>query len=476
MIDPQTVNDLRDHFKAAGQAHVFRFWDQLTDSQQQKLAEQLRSVDLEQLRSLVGGKDTATDFTELAQRAQAPPAVRADGTGAAWSVAEARQHGEEALRNGQVAVMIVAGGQGTRLGFDLPKGMFPIGPVSQRTLFEFFADQLKALQRRYGRPVPLIIMTSPATHDDTLRYLKDTNNLGLPQEQVIVFRQGTMPAVDSKSGQLLLEEPSSLALSPDGHGGSVDALQRSGTLEQLIQQGVQYLFYAQVDNPLVRLGDPEFLGHHIMAGSEMTTLVVRKRYPTEKVGNVVIVDGRVQIIEYSDLPAKAAEACDAEGRLKLWAGNIAVHVMDTDFLRRVANDASQLPFHRANKKVPFIDDDGNLVEPEQPNAIKFERFIFDLLPAAENAFVVEGNQAEVFAPVKNADGAANDTPAAARQQIVDLHKGWLQAAGVQVADDVLVEINPVLAGDAAEVHAAVQSGQLPASGSTITNDHYFTIT
>ena len=175
----------------------------------------------------------------------------------------------------------------------------------------------------------------------------------------------------------------------------------------------------------------------------MTSQVVRKRYAKERVGNVVIVDGKMQIIEYSDLPAEAAEATDAEGQLKLWAGSIAVHVIDVDFLRRMVGNADALPFHRATKKVPFVGESGQKVEPEDANATKFERFIFDLLPSAKNAIVVEGLAGECFAPVKNADGAPTDTPELARQAMVDLHRGWLQEAGAKVAPGVKVEVSPL---------------------------------
>ncbi|MGB7346343.1 MAG: UTP--glucose-1-phosphate uridylyltransferase, partial [Pirellulaceae bacterium] len=177
-------------------------------------------------------------------------------------------------------------------------------------------------------------------------------------------------------------------------------------------------------------------------GSEMTSQVVRKRYATEKVGNVVVVDGRTQIIEYSDLPVSAAEAVDENGEIKIWAGSIAVHVLDLAFLRRMSQSADALPFHRANKKVPFVDEKGASVHPEEPNAIKFEQFIFDLLPTAKNAFVVEVLPNEAFAPVKNADGAETDTPELARQAISELHRRWLEAAGATVDSGVTVEINP----------------------------------
>lgn len=434
-----------------GQQHVLRFWDELDDAGRERLSAQIDELDLGLLQSLIEGKDEKPDFTALANRAGPPPAVKADGTGAAWTVDEATARGEEALRQGKVAAVLVAGGQGTRLGFEQPKGMFPIGPVSGRTLFEIFAARLKAVARKYGTRVPLYVMTSDATDAETRAFFEQHDFLGLPREDVRIFRQGTMPAVDSDTGKLLLAEKDSLALSPDGHGGTVRALDRSGSLDDLERRGVEHLFYFQVDNPLVTLCDPAFIGHHLMAGSEMTTQVIRKRYPTERVGNVVVIDGRVQIIEYSDLPDEAAEATAADGSLRLWAGNIAVHVIDVGFLRRMAGSSDALPFHRASKKVPYVDPSGEKVEPDEPNATKFERFIFDLLPAADNGFVVEVLPEEAFAPVKNADGAAADTPSSARETMVTLHRRWLREAGVEVGEGIQVEIDPEWALSPAEV-------------------------
>lgn len=443
-----TRQELHDRLAPYGQEGVLRFWDSLDDAGRTRLADQIAEIDLEQIQTLVAGEDAKPDFAAMAERAMSPPSVRADGTGAAWNLDEAIKHGEEAIAAGRVGAVLVAGGQGTRLGFDQPKGMYPIGPVSGRTLFQIFADRLIAVGKRYGAEIPWYVMTSEATDAETRDYFASQNHFGLPVNQIRIFKQGTMPAVDAATGKLLLAEKDSLALSPDGHGGTVRALDRSGALDDADSRGVTYLAYFQVDNPLVNLCDPALIGHHILAASEMTTQVVRKRYPTEKVGNVVLVDGHVEIIEYSDLPESAATATDENGELKLWAGNIAVHVIDVAFVRRISKSVSALPFHRASKKVAHVDQSGHPVNPTEPNATKFERFIFDLLPQAENAFVVESLPAEAFAPVKNAEGAATDTASLAKAAVSDLHRGWLTQAGANIADGVMVEINPRYALDA----------------------------
>jgi UDP-N-acetylglucosamine/UDP-N-acetylgalactosamine diphosphorylase len=448
MSDSIDLHALRARLEAASQVHVLQFWDELTPAGRVQLANQIKSIDFDQLSRLIAGEDEKPDFASMAQRASAPPAVKTDGTGATWTRAEASKQGEQALADGRVGAVIVAGGQGTRLGFDQPKGMFPIGPVSNRTLFEFFADRLRAIATRIQYACRCILMTSPATHEDTLAYWSQNKYLGLNKDDVKIFCQGTMPAVDAASGKLLLEEKDSLAMSPDGHGGTVAALAKSGCLADAESRGVDLLSYVQVDNPLVSLCDVDLLGHHLMSGSEMTTQVVRKRFATEKVGNVVLVDGRVQIIEYSDLPEEAAKRIREDGSLVLWAGNIAVHVLDRNFFQRAADWSEALPFHRAHKSVPFVDTTGAKVQPSKPNAIKYERFIFDLLPHAEHAFVVEALASEAFAPVKNANGAATDTPELAMKAISDLHRKWLTSAGVEVSSDVHVEINPRYALDA----------------------------
>ena len=441
-IPAAKIDTLKKRLSEHSQTDVLQFWDQLDDQGKQRLASQLDEIDLDLISHLIADRDEKTDFAALATAATTPPAVLADGSGAAWTTEQALERGEAALRAGEVAAILVAGGQGTRLGFDQPKGMFPVGPVSGRTLFQIFADRLLAIEALYGKAIPFYIMTSDATDAETRAYFEANHYLGLKPDNVRIFRQGTMPAVDAKTGKLLLASKDSLALSPDGHGGTVRALKQSGTLQDARERGVKMLAYIQVDNPLANLADPTLIGHHLLAESELTTQAIRKRYAMEKVGNLAQSDGVVQVIEYSDLPVEAAEATDDNGDLKLWAGSIGIHVIDVAFLDRIAGEASALPFHRANKKVAFINEAGERVEPSEPNAVKFEKFIFDLLPKAKNAFVVEVLPSDGFAPVKNADGAENDTPKLAKEAIVSRSRKWLDLAGATVDEGVKVEINP----------------------------------
>ncbi len=301
-------------------------------------------------------------------------------------------------------------------------------------------------------------MTSPVTHEETVAFLKEHKNFGVPHDDMFVFCQGTMPAVDDTSGKLLLADKGALFQSPDGHGGTVAALANSGAIDRMNQRGIEQLFYLQVDNPIVPIGDAELIGYHLLADSELTSIAVAKQSPAEKLGNFVMLGDRLHVIEYSDFPDDVGEQRNEDGSLKFWAGSIALHVFSVTFLERMLSYKDALPFHVAHKKVPHLDAKGQLVEPTEPNARKFERFIFDLLPEAARPTVVEYTEEECFAPLKNAPCAEKDTPEYVQRFMVAQHRAWLETAGVEVADGVEVEIDPAWAVDADEV-CAVRGGR-----------------
>jgi UDP-N-acetylglucosamine/UDP-N-acetylgalactosamine diphosphorylase len=435
------------------QEHLLRFWDELDDAGRRNLGSQIAAIDLEQISELFHLGAATQDWAAMSRRATPPPAMRlADRQhGKRWTSAEARKRGAEALAAGEIGVLLVAGGQGSRLGFDHPKGMFSIGPVSGASLLQIHFEKALATARRYGAAVPIYMMTSPVTHDEQSAYLEEHDRFGLRADDVVLFCQGTMPAVDATTGSLLLAEKSSLFLSPDGHGGTVGALAASGAIEHMRRRGIRHLFYLQVDNPLTPIADPEFIGNHLLANSELTSMAVAKQTPQDRLGAFAMIDDRLQVIEYSDLPDDVAEKRTADGSLEFWAGSIAVHMFGVAFLERALALKDALPFHIARKKVPFVGNDGQLVEPREPNALKFERFIFDLLPHAKNPFVVEYSESDVFAPLKNAPGASRDTPEYVHQFLIAQHNKWLVAAGTQIAGGTAVEISPLWALDAEAV-------------------------
>jgi len=452
---PTFFGDLQHWLQPFGQEHVLRSWGSLSPEEQETLGKQIRSLDLDQLEKLFSQQARTYPVPASDQIKPVPVLPRNSPEQERY-----RQRGEEALRAGQVAALVVAGGQGTRLGFDQPKGMYPVGPVSRKTLFQIHAEKVLAIQRRCSAKLPLLVMTSPATDAETRRYFEDQKYFGLPAEEVIFFCQGTMPALDLATGRLLLEAPGRLFLSPDGHGGTLRALNTSGLLEKLQQRGIQHIFYFQVDNPLIKVADPEYLGQHIEHRAEVSSKVISKLGPTDKLGNFVQVNGRCSMIEYSDLPEELARQTDPQGRLRLWAGNPAIHIFDRDFLARMTLGQGQMPYHLARKKVPYLDDNGQLVQPERENALKFELFIFDVLPLAERWLVVETSREEEFAPLKNATGA--DSPEAVARAMSNLAADWLTKTGVTVPRwpdgnaAVALEISPLLALDADELRGRLK--------------------
>ncbi|MBN2217152.1 MAG: UDPGP type 1 family protein [Pirellulales bacterium] len=450
---------LKKHLRSHGQEHLLDHWSRLPSDQQETFADQLRAVDLSLIARLHARRDTVEDIPAMIARAEPPPAFRLDPAKNPFSPSKARQSADEALRDGQLGVVLVAGGQGTRLGFDQPKGMYPIGPLSGKTLFQIHVEKIVAAARRYGASIPLYLMTSPATDEPTRRFFAENDRFGLAEEDLRIFCQGTMPAVDAATGKILLAGPGCLAVSPDGHGGMLAALHATGGLADARQRGLKHLFYFQVDNPLVDICGREFVGYHLLARSELSSQVVAKRDPLERVGNIISVDGRLHVIEYSDLPESLARRRHPDGSLEIWAGSIAVHVFDVAFLHRMVEQVDALPFHHAMKIVPHVDPaTGRRIEPDASNAIKFERFIFDLLPSAHRAIVVEVDRKEAFAPLKNASGDQHDTPETVRAAMISQHTEWLRRARAEVADGVTVEISPRFALDADELTEKIVPG------------------
>ncbi|HLJ94885.1 MAG TPA: UDPGP type 1 family protein [Gemmataceae bacterium] len=459
--------EIQQRLRQFGQEHVLRWWDRLRDQERQELVDQLARIDLAQLRDLYSRRNASIPLP-------APEQIQAIGvTRLDPSDQSTRQRGEDAFRRGEVAALVVAGGQATRLGFDHPKGMFPIGPVSDKTLFQIHAEKVLALSHRYGKGVPLLVLTSPATDAETQAFFEMQRFFGLAREDVRFFCQGTMPALDWATGKLLLEAPGRLFTSPNGHGGTLLALAESGLLEQMEQRGIRQIFYFQVDNPLVKVGAPIFLGHHLQTGAEVSSKIVRKEEPNDRLGNLVLVDGRCTMIEYSDLPAELARQTDDEGRLRISAGSPAIHIFAVDFLRRLTRKGVQIPFHVARKKVPYLDENGKPVQPDKENALKFEMFIFDVLPLAERWAVVETSRREEFVPLKNATGP--DSPAVVRQAISNRAADWLEQAGIAVPRQpngdsaVALEISPLYALNARELAAKVPAG-LRVDGPLYLND------
>ncbi len=453
-----STSPLIETFQQAGQGQVFAFWEGLSPEEQENLLAQAGEIDLAEIaelkRTLLDKDASAALDLEGLEPAPYEPLPEHGGDAAAWS--EARERGEEALRAGRVAAFTVAGGQGTRLGYDGPKGTFPVTPVTKKSLFQVFAEKIRAAGERYDQPLHWFIMTSHQNHEATESFFQKHDYFGLSSERVHFFRQGRMPAVDFE-GKILLESKGSIALSPDGHGGSLRALGRSGALELMEKEGIDTISYFQVDNPLVRCIDPAFIGWHIGRGSEMSSKMLPKAYAEEKLGHFCTQNGHLVVVEYSDLPMELQRQTDANGKLRFIAGSIAIHLLDRDFASRMAA-GGDLPFHRADKKIPTVDASGNPLKPEAPNGIKFEMFVFDALPFAHNPLVIETRRADDFSPVKNAEGA--DSPQTSRDDQLRQFARWANAAGANVAVDesglpaVTFEMSPLFGDDEASFAAS----------------------
>lgn len=440
---------LRQVCREQGQEHVFNFWDQLNDAQRENLLDELDSLDFEEVSRLIQQHVKTQDHEVELPHLEPAPYIRLPETKAETEEhAQAHTHGEALIRQGQVAAFLVAGGQGTRLGYDGPKGCFPIGQISRKTLFQLFAEKLLAARRQYAANIPWYIMTSRDNDEVTRHFFREHDYFGLPREDIIFFRQGMMPVVD-QNGRLLMDSPSALALAPDGHGGAIRALKRSGSLDDMRKRGVRYISHFQVDNVLVPPVDPLFVGFHEQTGSQMSSRMVRKRSPDERVGHFCLVDGRLRVIEYSDMPADLAQQRRGDGDLLFNAGSIAIHIYDVDFVEQLNQRGYELPFHRAWKKVPYVNELSHRIRPRQPNANKFEMFVFDALPAARRTMVLEGAREEIFSPVKNAQG--EDSVETAQRDMMRQAARWIKAAGIQIETNdegvptLRIEISPLFA-------------------------------
>jgi UDP-N-acetylglucosamine/UDP-N-acetylgalactosamine diphosphorylase len=356
------------------------------------------------------------------------------------------EEGRDFLQSGHIAVVVVAGGMATRLGTSQPKGMFPIGPISGRSLFHLLAEQVLALSQRYEIEIPYLVMTSEATHAATEQWFEQQHWFGLDPKNVFLFQQGTAPAFDSTTGKLLMSTESSLALNPDGHGGLPFAMSRAGLFKELQHRGIETLFYHQVDNPLVHICDPAFIGLHLRHAAEVSVKFVSKQTPDERVGLLVEIDGRTRMIEYSDLPESLGALKDRDGKLQLRAGNTGIHLFQRTFLERIASQPASLPWHTVHKKVPYVDAEGTLIQPESENALKYERFIFDSFSIAKSVLAVETLREVEFAPLKNAEGECSADEV--KQAIIAATATRLRSAGVTVTEGTAVEIANVAPDDA----------------------------
>ena len=453
------------------QSHLLRWWHDLRAHEQTELAAQIRQVDFEQLDRLWTHTSNAPGETSTPDNVTVPHTVTAGSD--RHSQVDARTVGERLLRDGRTGVLIVAGGQGSRLGFPGPKGCFPIGPVVGTTLYQILLEKVVAASRQYEVAIPVYLMTSPATHEETVCFLQQHDWFGISPHARHVFCQGTMPVVDF-ANRVLMQSRSRLCLGPDGHGGIIPALQSSGLLEAMARSGVEHLFYCQIDNAAAPLLEPTLIGLHALENSEVTLLVTEKSSPDEKVGTVVSIDGQTHVLEYTLIPSDIARQRGEDGRLRFRAANTGMHILDTAFLSRCAANAKLLPFHRAIKSVSHIDTQEQHITPTEPNAVKYERFIFDAFPLATRSLLIEVDQESTFLPLKEARSTTTSAEGVQRQLSL-LYRRWLIETGIELPDGIRVEISPLYARTCRDVALRLREtgGQLrtiPQNGTLYLDD------
>ena len=447
------------------QGHVLKFYDELDEAQQDSLLTEIEGVDWPEVVALI--ESHVKNKPEFSVPGSIEPTpwypYEVDDEHRAKYI-EARRVGDQLIKDGKVAAFTVAGGQGSRLGWDAPKGTFPATPIRKLPLFACFAEYIHNIQKRYDVTIPWYVMTSPLNHKDTVDFFIKNSFFGLEKTDIMFFPQAMMPALDMETGKVLMAAKDAIALSPNGHGGSLKALYTSGAIGDMHQRGIEQISYSQVDNPIVRMIDPLFIGLHALDEADMSSKMLPKAYPKEKMGVVCIVDGKTSVIEYTNLPDELAERRTDDGELAFKCGNTALHAIRVDFVEKLNTRPTEtgtggfaLPWNRAEKKVACIDiETAEEISPQTPNAIKLETFVFDALPLCDHSIVYETDRVDEFAPIKNADTpegeeAAKDSPESSKQLQTERAARWLEANRVKVprkedgSVDAVIEIPQVTA-------------------------------
>ena len=421
---------LADHLSQHGQSHLLQGLDKLSALERQTYLARLADIDWEELKhhsspppSGAVGKSRVIDPAEREARST-----------------ELERLGEAAYHAGQVAVLMVAGGQGTRLGSTAPKGCFSVAPHSAKSIYQLQAEKVLSLSRRIRREVPFLVMTSPMTDAETRDFFAVNGNFGLTTQQVRFFSQGTVPSLDQE-GRALLSGPGRLLENPDGHGGCFTALVKSGNLARLREEGITQIVFIQVDNILVPVDDALLVGVAVAEKTDVVTKVLEKAHPDEKVGHLVRVDGHDVIIEYTEVTAEQARSRDANGELIYRWGSPAMHCWSVAFLGRLADAGYKIPLHRSSKPLKAWLDG----QQQEVRGWKNERFIFDLIPEAQVSVGLAINRGDEFAPVKNKEGA--DSAASAVEIADQQYRAWFAAAGVKLTlpATARIEVSPLFA-------------------------------
>ena len=408
------LQEVKETLKKYGQEHLLNGYDKLDEKGKKQLIEQIENLDFELIKSLY--ENTAK--AEKPIDAKIEHIAYLDKYKLKDKFKYYQEIGEKEIKKGKLAAVTMAGGQGTRLGHDGPKGTYDIGLDSHKSLFELLSENIKNEAKKYGVVVPWFIMTSDENNEATVEFFKKHKFFGYEyNKNIFFFKQGKLPMVDTE-GKILIGEDGLIKQAADGHGGVYEALSKNGMIEKMRQLGIEWVYIGGVDNCLAKIVDPLFLGITIDKGVIGASKSVVKANPQEKVGVFCKKNGRPSIIEYTEISKEMAEAVDKNGELLYGESNILCHVFKLSAIEKMASEP--LPYHSAFKKATYIDKDGNKVVPDSPNAYKFEAFLFDAFGELDDMAVLRVKREEEFAPVKNAEGT--DSPETARELYNNLYK------------------------------------------------------
>lgn len=384
----------KELLKANGQEQLLRFYDELTKEEQTGLLEQIEGLDFSLLDNL-SKKDQADARGVLA------PLSAVEIAEIEAKKEEFRTIGLDAIRAGKIGAVLLAGGQGTRLGLDRPKGVLNVGITKELYLFECLVKNLMDVTTEAGAPIPLYVMTSEKNHEDTVGFFKEHNYFGYPEEDVLFFKQQMAPSVDY-NGKIYLEEKGKISLSPNGNGGWFTSMERGGILEDVHKRGVEWLNVFAVDNVLQRIADPCFVGATIQSGCVSGAKVVAKAEPNERVGVLCLEDGKPSIVEYYEMTEEMIHSRTEKGELSYRFGVILNYLFRVDKLEEIMH--KYMPVHIVEKKIPYVDAEGNPVKPEAPNGYKFETLVLDMIHELDDCLPYEVVRNYEFAPIKNRTG------------------------------------------------------------------------
>lgn len=448
-----SYDKLLEHLKCHGQEHLLKFWPELSEKERECLSREIRKLDFAEVNDIFrrANETTKVILEKLDDDLKPIPQTHYEAVPGLSNekIQEYENIGLKEISDSKVGVLLLAGGQATRLGFGHPKGMYDVGLPSKKTLFQIQAERIFRVQQMAAETyskngkITWYIMTSEHTKGPTADYFKNNSFFGLNEEDVVFFEQGTLPCFDF-DGKIILDEKFHLSSAPDGNGGLYRALKTQGILQDIAERGIEHLHAHSVDNILIKVADPVFIGYCKSKNADCAAKVVQKSSPSEAVGVVCRVNGHYKVVEYSELTDEAAERRNADGRLTFSAGNICNHYFSSNFLAKISNFESELKLHVAKKKIPFVDSTGTRQKPNEPNGIKMEKFIFDVFEFSENFICLEVARDVEFSALKNADSAKKDCPMTAREDLLRLHRKYIRESGGLVKDNVDIEISPLL--------------------------------